>query len=96
MTFQLPQDLTDLVRADAHAQSVADALNVVYWTAGSDVGLAEFMLRRAHERFAELAEALGYTVTRAPDGDAAAARARQMNAELPQAARDVLAIKGMI
>lgn len=30
------------------------------------------------------------------DGDAAAQRARQMNAELPQATRDVLAVKGMI
>lgn len=29
-------------------------------------------------------------------GDAAVYRARQMNAELPQAARDVLALKGMI
>lgn len=95
MTINLPSDKTDLCTARYHAASAAEHLFAAYWMAGRDGDTARYLLTHAHEQFARLAEVLGYTVTRV-DGDAAAHRARQMNAELPEATSDILKLKGMI
>lgn len=95
--MELPQDKTELVSARFHAASAAEHLFAAYWAADRDAPTAEYLLGIAHEQFAKLALIMGYTIKHVSDaGDAAAYRARQMNAELPQATRDVLALKGMI
>lgn len=95
MTISLPHDKTDLCAARYHAASTAEHLFAAYWAAGRDDDTARYLLTHAHEQFAKLAEVLGYSVTRTA-GEAAAHRARQMNAELPEATREVLKLKGMI
>lgn len=98
MTINLPSDKTELCAARFHAAAAAEHLFAAYWSAGRNDDTARYLLTHAHERFAKLAEVLGYSVTRAPvdRGDAAAHRARQMNAELPADQAEVLKLKGMI
>lgn len=91
--IELPRDKTDLCEARYHAASAAEHLFAAYWAADRDNGTALFLLTEAHSQFAKMAEALGYTITRTAGPDT---RARQMNAELPEATPEVLAAKGMI
>jgi hypothetical protein len=95
--MELPYDKTELCAAGTYAGNVADRFNAAYWLADRDNETAKYLLRLAHDDFAKLAQAMGYAITPvAVVGDAAAYRARQMNAELPEATRDVLKLKGMI
>lgn len=95
--MELPLDKTELVSAGTYAGNAAERLNAAYWLAGRDNETAKYLLRLAHDDFAKLAKAMGCAITPVVVvGEAAAHRARQMNAELPEATRDILKLKGMI
>ena len=74
----------------------AEEATIAHYTKGLSrayhLGLA---LKRADE-FAEHAQTLRDAMARADAGEAAAQRAREMNAELPADLRDVLKMKGEI
>lgn len=95
MTISLPHDKLDLYAARYHAASAAEHLFAAYWAVDRDDDTARYLLAEAHRQFAQMADILGYTVTQTAD-EAAAYRARQMNAELPADQAEVLKLKGMI
>lgn len=97
MTRTIPATATDCLNGLHHARQIAEAASIAFWMHGRDEGTCAYQLGVVHQQFAELAAALGYTITPiAASGDAAVRRAREMNAELPEATREVLAAKGMI
>ena len=97
MTRTIPAINTDCLKGRHHAHQIAEACAIAFWMHGRDEGTCAYQLNVVHKKFAELADALGYTITPiAASGDAAVRRAREMNAELPAATREVLAAKGMI
>ena len=51
----------DICRAAIHAQKIADAMNIAYWTTENS-SVFELQARDAHEAFAKLAEVMGYNV----------------------------------
>ena len=63
MTRTLPTDAIDLLAGRSYADEINVALNVAYWLHGRDDYCALHHLNRAHDQFAELALAMGYTIT---------------------------------
>lgn len=51
----------DICRAAIHAQKIADAMNIAYWTT-ENRAVFELHSKDAHEAFAKLAEVMGYNV----------------------------------
>lgn len=59
----LPAEAVAMLAGRHEAVLIAADLSAAYWTHGSDDSTALFLLNSAHERFAEMAEAMGYTIT---------------------------------
>ena len=55
---------TDISKASYRAQQISDGLNVAYWVGCYAPDRQKYHINKAHEDFAELAEAMGYTITR--------------------------------
>lgn len=53
----------DICRAAFHAQKIADAMNIAYWTT-ENRSVFEIQTNNAHDAFKELAEIMGYKVER--------------------------------
>ena len=49
--------------AQTHADGVTENLLAAYWLQGRDDGTALYLLREAHKHLADLADAMGYTIT---------------------------------
>lgn len=62
MTRQLPATATDLLKGRHAAHSIAETALVAYWLHYSDKGAALMHFENIHKEFAELADALGYTI----------------------------------
>ncbi len=73
MTRTIPAVATDCLNGQHHAQQIAESANIAYWMHGRDNGTCEYHLKIVHEKFADLAKVLGYTITpvAAPVADAA-------------------------
>lgn len=69
----LPTVATDILDGRGAANQIAADLNAAYWMHGRDNATALFLLRAAHDAFANLADALGYTIApkEAPVAEAA-------------------------
>ena len=63
MTRTLPANAIALLAGRSHADAINVALNVAYWMHGRDDHCALHQLNWAHDQFAELALAMGYTIT---------------------------------
>ena len=63
MTRTLPANAIALLAGRSHAAEINVALNVAYWMHGRDDHCALHHLNWAHDQFAELALAMGYTIT---------------------------------
>lgn len=98
MTRTIPAIATDCLNGRSAAYQIAESASIAYWMHCRDDVACAYQLNVVHKKFAELADALGYTITpiAAPVEEASVRRAREMNAELPTATREVLAAKGMI
>lgn len=73
MTRTIPTVATDCLNGQHEAAQIAESASIAYWMHGRDEGTCAYHLNVMHEKFAELASALGYTITpiAAPVGEAA-------------------------
>jgi len=69
----LPDNAADLVTCRSYAQSLASHLSAAYWMIGRDDGTAAFLVAQARDDFAKIAAAMGYTIARKGDPQAAIA-----------------------
>ncbi len=58
----LPALATDILAGRHEAGLIEAALNSAFWLHGRHNGTALFLLLEAHARFAEMADAMGYTI----------------------------------
>ena len=59
----LPPVATDILEGRGAAIQITSDLNAAYWMYGQNNSTALFLLEKAHDAFAHLADALGYTIT---------------------------------
>ena len=59
----LPADAVAVLAGRHDAASLAEHLSAAYWLHGRDDGTALYLLREAHKHLADLADAMGYTIT---------------------------------
>lgn len=62
MNRQLPATAVEVLAGRHEAEHIAGHLNAAYWLHSRDDATALFLLEKAHEEFAALADALGYTI----------------------------------
>ena len=62
MTRQLPANAIELLEGRSNAQSIAETALVAYWLHYSDKSAALMHFESIHNDFAQLADALGYTI----------------------------------
>lgn len=65
----LPAEAIDILNGQTKARDVAEGLFAAYWMHGRENGTALYLLRQAHSDLADLADAMGYTIT--PKADVA-------------------------
>ena len=58
-----PINAIDCFNGRHEAEQIAESANIAYWMHGRDNGTCEYHLNIVHEKFADLAKALGYTIT---------------------------------
>lgn len=63
MTRTIPAIATDCLNGRSAAAQIAESASIAYWMHGRDEGACAYHLNAMHEQFAELAAALGYTIT---------------------------------
>lgn len=63
MTRVLPDDAVAILAGRHEAGQIEAAINAAYWLHGRDNDTALYLLNEAHLRFAEMALAMGYTIT---------------------------------
>jgi hypothetical protein len=70
----LPETAVEVLAGRCDAEQIAQMLVSAYWLHGRDDSCSLFLLQKAHDEFAKLADALGYDVTpkAAPEVEAAA------------------------
>ena len=61
---KLPKNAVDILRGKFTAHNVAENIAVAYWMHSRDNDTALFLWNIIHADFAQLADALGYTITR--------------------------------
>lgn len=66
MSRNLPKNAVDLLAGIGRGDEIAKALHTAYWMHGRNNGTALHHWNWAHQKFAELAEALGYTIAPKP------------------------------
>jgi len=73
MTRTIPAIATDCLNGRSAADQIAESASIAYWMHGRDEDTCAYHLNVVHQKFAELADALGYTITpiAAPVGEAA-------------------------
>lgn len=64
MTISLPKDAVTVLDGRHAAQQISENIAVTYWMHGRDNETALFLWNSVHTDFAQLADALGYTITR--------------------------------
>lgn len=62
MTRQLPATAVEMIAAKGDGSAIDESLILAYWLFGRDDYAALFHFIKAHEQFAKLADALGYTI----------------------------------
>ena len=62
MTRQLPATAAELLAAKGDGVAIDESLILAYWLFYRDGSAALFHFIKAHEQFAKLADALGYTI----------------------------------
>jgi len=60
----LPQEATDLLRGRGDAIKIAESCSIAFWMHGVDEGTALFHLKSIHRWFENLADALGYDISK--------------------------------
>jgi hypothetical protein len=75
MNRQLPATAVEVLAGHHQAEQISGHLNAAYWLHGRDDATALFLLEKAHDEFAALADALGYVIAPKPAPDAPALRA---------------------
>lgn len=73
MTITLPTKAVDLLAGRSNAAAISESIIVAYWMHGRSDPTALHHLDIVHREFAELADALGYTIApkEAPVAEAA-------------------------
>lgn len=64
MTISLPKDAVTVLAGRHAAQQISDNISAAYWLHGRDSATAAFLWGHVHDEFAQLADALGYTIAR--------------------------------
>lgn len=59
----LPTDPVSVLAGRHEAAMIAAELNAAFWLHGRDNGTALFLLNEAHMHLAQVAKAMGYTIT---------------------------------
>lgn len=63
--IELPKNAVDILSGKTTAaHSIVENIAAAYWMHGRDNGAALFLWNSVHTDFAQLADALGYTITR--------------------------------
>ncbi len=61
---ELPADAIAVLNGRHEAATISESLHVAYWMYSRDKDTALFHLQAAHDKLAELAAQMGYTLTR--------------------------------
>jgi hypothetical protein len=69
----LPADAVAVLAGRCEGRSISEILTAAYWLCGRDNATALYLLAQAHDQFAQMADAMGYTIARKPDHTAAIA-----------------------
>ena len=64
MTISLPKDAVAVLAGRHPAQQISYNIAAAYWLHGRDNDTALFLWNNVHTDFAQLADALGYTIAR--------------------------------
>lgn len=64
MTITLPADKIDITAGQYEAEQIAKTLHAAYWMQGRADDAALYLLTEAHKQFAQMADAMGYTIAR--------------------------------
>lgn len=59
----LPAEAVALLAGRSNARDLAEHLVAAYWMHGRNDGTALYLLQEAHRGLADLADAMGYTIT---------------------------------
>ena len=62
MSRSLPENAVAVLAGRFEAQEILQHLSAAFWLHGRDDHTALFLLNKAHENFAALADAMGYTI----------------------------------
>jgi hypothetical protein len=59
----LPAEPIDMMAGRFEAESIVKDLYAAYWLRGREDETALFLFQKAHQEFAAMADAMGYTIT---------------------------------
>lgn len=62
--IELPKNAVDILSGKTAAYHIMENIAAAYWFHGRDNGVAQFLWNNVHTDFAQLADALGYTIAR--------------------------------
>lgn len=62
--IELPKNAVEILSGKTAAHHVTENIAAAYWMHGRDNDTALFLWNNVHTDFAQLADALGYTITR--------------------------------
>jgi hypothetical protein len=63
MSCNVPAIATDCLNGRHEAADISDSATIAFWMHGRDEITCAYHLKIVHEKFAELAKVLGYTIT---------------------------------
>ena len=85
MTINLPATSVEILAGRHQAGKILENISAAFWLHGRDNETSLFLFKSVHDEFAELADALGYNVTRR---DAVTLVVREIVAPLHHASAD--------
>lgn len=62
--IELPKNAVDILSGKTSAHHMAESIAAAYWLHGRDNDTALFLWKNVHTEFAQVADALGYTIAR--------------------------------